>query len=98
MSGASAPPRSVTASAFFAIGISETGMRCSIDPVDRLSERRKSLVIHLDCLFYEVGPEVELASHSLCCTRLHDRCTETPEYMALLRGALAVPEAARRHQ
>jgi len=43
----------------------------------------------------EVGPEVRLATDNLCATHLHDRYTETPEYLALLRGALVamkVPE------
>ncbi|MDF3831423.1 PRTRC system protein D [Cupriavidus basilensis] len=53
-------------------------------------ERRKTVVIPLNGLFYEVGPEVELAADTFRATQMHDRYIETPEYMALLRGALAM--------
>lgn len=53
-------------------------------------ERRKTVAIPINDLFYEVGPEVELAAGAFRATQLHDRYTETPEYMALLRGALAM--------
>jgi len=54
------------------------------------AERRKTLAIPIDGLFYEVGPDVALATDNLRATHLHDRYTETPEYLALLRGALAM--------
>ncbi len=53
-------------------------------------ERRKTVAIPINGLFYEVGPEVELAADTFRATQMHDRYTETPEYMALLRGALAL--------
>ncbi len=53
-------------------------------------ERRKTVSIPVNGLFYEVGPEVELAADTFRATQMHDRYTETPEYMALLRGALAM--------
>lgn len=53
-------------------------------------ERRKTIAIPINGLFYEVGPEVELAADTFRATQMHDRYTETPEYMALLRGALAL--------
>lgn len=53
-------------------------------------ERRKTLAIPVNGLFYQVGPEVELAADAFRATQLHDRYTETPEYLALLRGALAM--------
>jgi plasmid segregation protein ParM len=53
-------------------------------------ERRKTVAIPINGLFYEVGPEVELAADAFRATQMHDRYTETPEYLALLRGALAM--------
>lgn len=53
-------------------------------------ERRKTVVIPINSLFYEVGPEVKLAADTFRATQMHDRYIETPEYMALLRGALAM--------
>jgi plasmid segregation protein ParM len=54
------------------------------------AERRKTVAVPIDGLFYEVGPEVSLAAESFRATQLHDRYTETPEYAALLRGALGM--------
>ncbi|HEY0847169.1 MAG TPA: PRTRC system protein D [Noviherbaspirillum sp.] len=54
------------------------------------AERRKTVSVPIDGLFYEVGPEVSLAAESFRATQLHDRYTETPEYAALLRGALGM--------
>lgn len=54
------------------------------------AERRKTVAVPIDGLFYEVGPEVNLAAESFRATQLHDRYTETPEYAALLRGALGM--------
>ncbi len=53
-------------------------------------ERRKTVAIPINGLFYEVGPEVELAADTFRATQMHDRYIETPEYLALLRGALAM--------
>ena len=52
------------------------------------AERRKTVAVPIDGLFYEVGPEVNLAADTFRATQLHDRYTETPEYAALARGAL----------
>jgi plasmid segregation protein ParM len=52
------------------------------------SERRKTVAVPLDGLFYEVGPEVSLAADTFRATQMHDHYIETPEYAALLRGAL----------
>lgn len=54
------------------------------------AERRKTLAIPINGLFYEVGPDAALATDNLRATHLHDRYVETPEYLALLRGALAM--------
>ncbi|MCD9026833.1 PRTRC system protein D [Luteimonas sp. BDR2-5] len=53
-------------------------------------ERRKTVAVPIDGLYYEVGPDVRLAADTFRATQLHDRYTETPEYLALLRGALAL--------
>jgi plasmid segregation protein ParM len=53
-------------------------------------ERRKTVAIPVNNLFYEVGPDVDLAADTFRATQMHDGYTETPEYMALLRGALAM--------
>lgn len=52
------------------------------------TERRKTVAVPIDGLFYEVGPDVTLAADTFRATQMHDRYTETPEYLALLRGAL----------
>ena len=54
------------------------------------SERRKTFCIPVGPLFYEVGPDVGLAADTFRAKQLHDEYTESPEYMALLRGALAL--------
>lgn len=54
------------------------------------SERRKTACIPVGPLFYEVGPDVGLAADTFRAKQLHDEYTESPEYMALLRGALSM--------
>ena len=54
------------------------------------SERKKTVCIPIGPLFYEVGPDVSLAADTFRAKQLHDEYTETPEYMALLRGALSL--------
>jgi plasmid segregation protein ParM len=54
------------------------------------SDRRKTVCIPIGALFYEVGPDVGLAADSFRARQLHDDYTESPEYLALLRGALAM--------
>lgn len=54
-----------------------------------------SVCIPIGGLFYEVGPDIALAADGFRPSHLHDRYSETPEYLALLRGALRmmkVPE------
>jgi plasmid segregation protein ParM len=59
------------------------------DPSSRTSvERRKTVAVPIDGTFYEVGPEVHLAADNFRATQLHDQYIESPEYMALARGAL----------
>lgn len=54
------------------------------------SERRKTVCIPVGPLFYEVGPDVGLAADTFRAKQLHDDYTDSPEYMALLRGALSM--------
>lgn len=53
-----------------------------------LAERRKTVALPINGLFYEVGPDVGLAADTFRATQMHDKYIDTPEYMALLRGAL----------
>lgn len=59
------------------------------------SERKKTVCIPIGSLFYEVGPDVNLAADTFRAKQLHDEYTETPEYMALLRGALSMMKLSR---
>ena len=54
------------------------------------AERRKTVCIPVGPLYYEVGPDIQLAADTFRAKQLHDDYTESPEYMALLRGALAM--------
>ena len=55
-----------------------------------VGDRRRTLVAPVGSLFYEVGPDVALAADTFRARQLHDDYTESPEYTALLRGALAM--------
>lgn len=55
---------------------------------DALGGARKTVAIPLNGLFYEVGPEIALAGNPFRGSHGHDRYSETPEYLALMRGAL----------
>lgn len=54
------------------------------------TERRKTLFIPVGKLHYEVGPDVVLAADSFQAGQLHDEYSDSPEYLALVRGALAM--------
>lgn len=81
-------------------GVSGTEVRCASfpslaypsarAPVAIGGERRRTVAIPINGLHYEVGPDVRFAADSFRATQLHDRYIETPEYLALLRGALAL--------
>jgi hypothetical protein len=47
------------------------------------SDRRKTVAIPINGLFYEVGPDVMLAADAFRATQIHDDYTDTPEYLAL---------------
>lgn len=51
-------------------------------------ERRQTISVPIGGLFYEVGPDVALAADAFRASQMHDHFTDTPEYLALLRGAL----------
>ncbi|RTL32483.1 MAG: PRTRC system protein D [Burkholderiales bacterium] len=55
---------------------------------DAMGTKRRTVAPHVDGLYYEVGPDVELASDRFRGRNLHDGFSETPEYRALLAGAL----------
>ena len=48
----------------------------------------KTMFIPVGSLFYEVGPEVRLAADTFRAAQLHVDYIGSPEYMAVLRGAL----------
>jgi plasmid segregation protein ParM len=56
--------------------------------LDPMGTRRRTVAPLVDGLYYEVGPDVELASDRFRSRQLHDGFTGTPEYRALLAGAL----------
>jgi plasmid segregation protein ParM len=61
----------------------------SRDPSKALgSEGRKTFAIPIDGLYYEVGPDVMLAADAFRATEIHGDYIETPQYLALARGAL----------
>lgn len=55
-----------------------------------VGDRRRTILTPVGSLFYEVGPDVALAADTFRARQLHDDYTLSPEYMALLRGALAM--------
>jgi plasmid segregation protein ParM len=56
--------------------------------VDAIGGKRKTVCVPVEGVFYEVGPEVELAADRFRARQLHDGYTETAEYRALMAGAL----------
>ena len=90
----------------YVTGCDADGIRCAFFPSVAypsardlssvsVTERRKTVAVPVDGLFYEVGPEVNLAADTFRATQMHDRYTDTPEYAALLRGALALMKLDR---
>lgn len=59
------------------------------DPSKALgSEGRKTFAIPIGGLYYEVGPDVMLAADAFRATEIHGDYIDTPQYLALARGAL----------
>lgn len=55
---------------------------------DLSGPERRTVALPINGMFYEVGPDVALAADSFRPALLHDGYVDTPEYLALLRGAL----------
>lgn len=84
----------------YIIGVGDNQIKCAhfrstahptdkSDIGDALGGKRKTIGIPIDGLIYEVGPEVHLAADIFHARQMHDGYCETPEYLALLRGALS---------
>ena len=59
------------------------------DPTRSLgAEGRKTFAIPIQGLFYEVGPDVMLAADAFRATQIHGDYVDSPQYLALARGAL----------
>lgn len=58
------------------------------DKSNDIGGRRRTVSVPVDSLYYEVGPDVELATDRFRTRQLHDHYFETPEYRALTAGAL----------
>ena len=83
----------------FVSGVDGSEVRCTHFPsvayptesdetTDPMGGRRKTVGIPIDGLIYEVGPDVHLAADVFNAKQMHERYSETPEYLAMLRGAL----------
>jgi len=83
----------------FVSGVDGSEVRCTHFPsvayptesdetTDPMGGRRKTVGIPIDGLIYEVGPDVHLAADVFNAKQLHERYSETPDYLAMLRGAL----------
>jgi plasmid segregation protein ParM len=58
------------------------------DQSNDIGGRRRTVSVPVEGLYYEVGPDVELAADRFRTRQLHDHYFETPEYRALTAGAL----------
>jgi plasmid segregation protein ParM len=56
--------------------------------LDPLGTKRRTVAPAVNGAYYEVGPDIELAAGRYLPDTLHDGFTETPQYRALLAGAL----------
>jgi plasmid segregation protein ParM len=64
-------------------------------PGGAFGERRRTLGISIGDLTYEVGPDAHLAAEVYQTRPMHDGYCETPEYLALTRGALGFMKLER---
>ena len=55
---------------------------------ESMGGKRRTVQVPVDGLFYEVGPDVELAADRFRSWQLHDGYTETAEYRAFTAAAL----------
>jgi plasmid segregation protein ParM len=65
------------------------------DLSDGVIAKRDTVVVEVDGNPYEVGPDVELALRTHTARVLHRDFVGTPEYLALLRGALSYMQVSR---
>jgi plasmid segregation protein ParM len=65
------------------------------DLSDGVIAKRDTVVVEVDGNPYEVGPDVELALSTHTARVLHRDFVDTPEYLALLRGALSYMQVSR---
>lgn len=82
----------------FVTRVGETQIECehfaSLAPIgedfhaDGIGFKRDTVGIPIGGLVYEVGPDVNLATGIFTSRQMHDGYCETPEYLALVRGAL----------
>ena len=79
----------------YVVEVAGSEIRCATFPSvaypsssDPQATDRKTVALPIGGVFFEVGPEVYLAADNFSGIHLHDRYSETPQYMALLRGAL----------
>ncbi|MFZ5507551.1 MAG: PRTRC system protein D [Pseudomonadota bacterium] len=83
----------------FTTGVTAADIRCASfpslaclstrDPSASLgADRRRTFAIPIKGVFYEVGPDVVLAGDGFRATQIHHRYIDTPEYLALARGAM----------
>jgi plasmid segregation protein ParM len=61
-----------------------------VKPVDSLGSRRRTAVVKIGDIRYEVGPDVLYAADRFVARNFHDRYIETDEYAALTAGAIAM--------
>jgi plasmid segregation protein ParM len=59
-------------------------------PVDSLGSRRRTVMVKVGEIRYEVGPDVLYAADRFVARNFHDRYIETDEYAALTAGAIAM--------
>ena len=64
-------------------------------PGAALGDKRRTLGIAIGDLTYEVGPDAHLAAELYQTRQMHDGYCETPEYLALTRGALGFMKIER---
>ncbi|MCK7581222.1 MAG: hypothetical protein MZV65_40015 [Chromatiales bacterium] len=64
-------------------------------PGAALGDKRRTLGIAIGDLTYEVGPDAHLAAEVYQTRQMHDGYCETPEYLALTRGALGFMKIER---
>ncbi len=78
-------PRGIRCSHFPSLVFINHGERSQIDDI---GGKRRTVCVPVGGLFFEVGPEVELAAERYRAREFHENYTEKEEYRALVAGAL----------